>query len=231
MNNASASSPGAKATRADWVYAALREDLGAGAFDDGQPLLARDLRRRFACGVSPLREAMSRLVAEGFLAQSAHKGVAVPPLSLESLRELTRIRILLEGDALARALDRGDSEWEAQILAALHRLERAPRPGGAEGMRDWEARHRAFHLALLAAAESPRLMRMVGDLMDQTQRYRAMRMLDAGEGAVASEAADDHRRLAEVVVARDARATDLLGRHYARTCAAIAATFGAAEAG
>ena len=152
----------------------------SGVFDPGSALLTRELLARYGCGISPLREAISRLVGEGMLAASGHRGVRVPLPSVSDLNELYRIRTLLECDALKLAMERGDDQWEAQIVAACYRLERAalPQAGTARGetVIEWEKRHRAFHATLIEAAAAPRLLRMIGQLVDQTERYRAIRL-------------------------------------------------------
>jgi len=152
-------------TVAEQVYEQIKVDLLTGAFTPGAALLTRELLARYDCGISPLREALARLVGEGFLAASGHRGVRVPLPSCADLDDIYRIRIMLECEALDLAMKHGDDHWEAAALAACHRLERAPLPGAGEDRAaratEWEARHRAFHTALVAAAPAPRLLRLV----------------------------------------------------------------------
>src|SRR5262245_23403208 len=142
----------ASRTVAEQTYDTLKGDLLSGAFAPGSALLTRELLARYGCGISPLREAIARLVGEGLLAASGHRGVRVPLPTVGDLNEIYRIRTLLECDALKLAMEHGDDQWEAEIVAACHRLERAPlpAPGSARGpaVIAWEERHRAFHEAL-----------------------------------------------------------------------------------
>ena len=154
-------------TLAEQTYETLKGDLLAGSFAPGAALLTRELLARYGCGISPLREALARLAGEGFLLASGHRGVRVPLPSCADLEDIYRIRILLECEALDLAMKHGDDHWEAAALAACHRLERAPLPGDgssedrAARATEWEARHRAFHSALVAAAPAPRLLRLL----------------------------------------------------------------------
>ena len=213
-------------TVAEQTYDTLKGDLLYGVFDPGSALLTRELLARYGCGISPLREAISRLVGEGMLAASGHRGVRVPLPSVNDLDELYRIRTLLECDALKLAMERGDDQWEAQIVAACYRLERAalPQAGTARGetVIEWEKRHRAFHATLIEAAAAPRLLRMIGQLVDQTERYRAIRLTKVDNTILARDVSAEHRALADTVVARDSRALDLLGEHLDRTRAFVA---------
>src|SRR5262245_53666113 len=125
----------ASRTVAERTYDTLKGDLLAGAFAPGSALLTRELLARYGCGISPLREAIARLVGEGLLVASGHRGVRVPLPSISDLNELYRIRTLLECEALKLAMQRGDDQWEAQIVGACYRLERTPlpKPGAAKG--------------------------------------------------------------------------------------------------
>ncbi|MGN6459656.1 MAG: GntR family transcriptional regulator, partial [Pseudolabrys sp.] len=98
-------------TVAEQVYERIKFDLVAGVFAPGTALLTRELLTRYACGISPLREALARLVGEGFLTASGHRGVRVPLPSIEDLEDVYRIRILLECEALGLAMKHGDDIW------------------------------------------------------------------------------------------------------------------------
>src|SRR5258708_1705281 len=159
MDTAAPAGPGR--TVAEHVYAQIKADLLTGAFTPGAALLTRQL--------------LARLAAEGFLVASGHRGVRVPLPSCADLDDIYRIRILLECQALELAMQHGDDHWEAAALAACHRLERAPLPGDgskedrATRATEWEARHRAFHTALVAAPPAPPLLRLaqpVGERAD-----------------------------------------------------------------
>jgi GntR family carbon starvation induced transcriptional regulator len=217
-------------TLAEQTYQALKGDLLAGAFAPGSALLTRELLARYGCGISPLREAIARLVGEDLLAASGHRGVRVPLPSVGDLNELYRIRTLLECEALRLAIAHGDDAWEAQIVAACYRLEHAALPvQGAERGETviaWETRHRAFHSALIAAAPAPRLIRMIDQLVDQTERYRAIRLVQADTARLVRDVAAEHRALADATIARDQAAVTLLGAHLERTRKFVAAVLG-----
>lgn len=214
-------------TIAEQIYETLKGDLLAGVFAPGSALLTRELLARYGCGISPLREAIARLVGENLLTASGHRGVRVPLPSVSDLNELYRIRTLLECEALKLAIDNGDDQWEAQIVAACYRLERAPLPAQSghrgETVLSWETRHRAFHTALIAAARAPRLMRMIDQLVDQTERYRAIRLTQVEPARLTRDVAAEHRALADATVARDISAVTLLAEHLERTRAFVAA--------
>ena len=218
-------------TVAGQVYEQIKADLLTGAFTPGAALLTRELLARYGCGISPLREALARLVGEGFLVASGHRGVRVPLPSCADLDDVYRIRIALECEALGLSMKHGDDHWEAAAVAACHRLERASLPGtGPEDERatramEWETRHRAFHAALVAAAPAPRLLRLVEQMVEQTERYRALRLLRSPSELLIRDITQEHRALLEATLKRDPQAIVLLPEHLTRTWNFVADLF------
>jgi DNA-binding GntR family transcriptional regulator len=229
------SAPSAR-TLADRAYAALREDILAGRLAPASRLKLADLQARYGLGISPLREALMRLAAEGLLRAEGQRGFTVAAVSLEELRDLTATRTRLETGALRDAIARGDEEWEAGVVASFHRLSRTPLPVAAvasEAANLWESRHRAFHHALVAACGSPWTLRLVGQLADQTERYRRARLLAVRpRAALARDVDAEHRKIMDAALARDADgAVRLLAAHLTRTADFVASLWAEREPG
>lgn len=226
----------ARKSLSDHAYERIKADLLTGVFAPGAALLTRELLARYGCGISPLREAVARLTGEGFLDATAHRGVRVPVPSNGDLDDIYRIRIVLESEALGLSMQHGDDAWEAAALAACHRLERAVLPGAgpsgnsAARAAEWEGRHRAFHAALVAAAPAPRLLRLIEQMVEQTERYRALRLLQSPTDMLLRDIAAEHRALLEATLRRDPRAIGLLRDHLTRTRTFVAALFARAAA-
>lgn len=212
------------------VYRSIKADLLSGVLAPGSALLTRDLLARYECGISPLREALARLVGEQFLEAASHRGVRVPRPSVSDVEDIYRIRIALEREALALALKLGDDDWEAEIVATCHRMEKAPLPylvpDQPTAVMEWEARHRAFHFSLIKAAPSPRLLRLIEQMVDQTERYRALRLSGMDRAKIGHDILAEHRSLMEMVIARDPASLDVLASHLDRTRLAVSAILG-----
>jgi GntR family carbon starvation induced transcriptional regulator len=206
-------------TLAELAYARLREDIVWGRLAPGDALRSDDLRSRYGLGVSPLREALSRLAVERLVIAQGQRGYRVAPVSAAEAQDILSVRLLIEGDALSRSLARGDVEWETAVMAAFHRLARMPVPVGAGAdPQTWAAAHRDFHMALLSACDSPWLMNYAGNLYDQAERYRLIRALRTPKAALARDVAAEHRELLDAALSRDAtRALAALREHYERT--------------
>ena len=164
-------------TLAQSAYRHLREDILRGALPAGQPLRLEQLKARYGVSFSPLREAMNRLLAERLLVTAPARGFAVAPLSWDELHDTTETRILIETEALRRSIARGDAAWEDAMSAALHLLDRQHDRVAALGDRAGyddvsllEDRHAAFHLSLIAACGSPRLLALCDQFNTETLR-------------------------------------------------------------
>lgn len=181
----------------------LQHDIIAGRLAPGARLGIVDLVQRYDIGATPLREGLSRLMSRGLIVGIGQRGFRVADISREDLADITRMRTVVEMEAIRLAIQNGDDAWEAGILGALHQMRKhIERIGDAfrEGAPDFDRLHKGFHTALLSACGSKRLLSAHSDLYDQAYRYRRvmMRGFDSGTHFVAV-----HQSLADRILARD----------------------------
>ena len=187
------------------IYDVLRRDLVGGRFKAGEKLAINTLKEQYQVGLSPLREALNKLAAYGLLIQENQRGFRVPKLSREELDDIARLRTELEGMALERAIAHGDAVWEADLLAAAHRLKRADIT--LDKGEEWERLHTHFHRTLVAPCGSVWLLRFIEQLHDQFDRYRR---LGPKMPTIRQELDEQHHELVELALQRDATATRAL---------------------
>ncbi len=164
------------ATLAEQIFQRIRRDLIEGKFQPGQKLKLEQMKADYQIGYSPLREALSRLAERRLVHQHGQRGFRAPRISLACLEDITRTRIQMECNALALAIEQGDSQWEAEIIASHARLEVSERHSVAQDgdydVGELEQRHQEYHKALLSGCDSPWLMYFIQSLDDQFTRYR-----------------------------------------------------------
>ena len=90
----------------DRVYRTMRTRIMHGEILPGQALTLRGLGKEFDVSMTPAREALRRLVAEGALSLSSSGRVSTPELSSDRIEELAALRALLEVELASRALPR-----------------------------------------------------------------------------------------------------------------------------
>ena len=200
------------------AHAQLKTDVLAGRLKPGAKLKINELAT--ALGVSPgaIREALSRLVAEGFVISRDRRGFTVAPISTADLLDLTRLRCDLEEIALRRSVAEGDAAWEGAVLAAAHRLRRTQHVVDDLPNGEWLAQHEIFHRVLVGGCASPRLQAMHGHLYQQLERYRLLAWAVDRERDLVAE----HQALVDAALDRDADELVRSARaHYDQTAALI----------
>ena len=218
----------APATAVEAATQKLRDDIVAGVLPPEARLRLRDLTARFGFGATPLREALSRLAAEGFVVFEGQKGFSVPPVTRVHLLDITRSRQFVEPEALRQAMGEGGAAWEDEIVTSLSLLKREVerRTDGEAWLDIYEAKHHRFHRALIAACPLVSLRAFCDELYMQTTRYRRL-MKSATPDWPRLAAA--HDALAECVLARDeAAATEALRRHIGTTATKVLEMLGEA---
>jgi GntR family carbon starvation induced transcriptional regulator len=204
-------------TKVTEVLAGLRAQIVHGKLGPGEKLRLEHLAPLFKTGRTPLREACNRLVSEGLVTSEEQRGFRVATISRADLLDVTRSRQQIESLAMRAAIQNGDVAWEADVTAALHRLGRAkpPAKNGDILDDDYERAHADLHRTLLAACDSPILMRIHATLFEQSERYRR---LAVAYGQPSRDIHREHVALVKAALGRDAeRACALLVEHIAAT--------------
>ena len=197
----------------------LRADILNGKRAPGTKVRLEELKTEFGVSWSPIREAVTRLAAEGLLLAEDQRGYRVAPASRGDLAEVLRLRMLLEPMALQQAIEKGNDDWEAGILTAHHllgKVEDQRSTSGSDGVAvEWETRHRGFHDALISGCASPILLQFCHMLHDMNDRYRRI-FLQAH--AFDRDVAAEHKAILDVTLARKSeKAASLLRSHIDRT--------------
>lgn len=203
--------------RTDATLAAerLRHEILSGGVAPGSKLKLASLAERYAMSRGPLREAATRLAAEGLVTIEDQKGFRVTAISREDLLDLTATRKRIELLALRDSIGHGDLAWEGHVMAACHVLDRVT---GSDPAQTFSDRHRAFHEALVAACPSTYLLRFREQLYALTERYRNLARHGDHRVRDARDVSAEHQAIAEAAVSRRAdEACTLLGEHLART--------------
>src|SRR5688572_31656508 len=104
------------ATLTQSVYAQLRADILSGRMRPGEKMRADAPRKRFNTASSPVREALNRLLSEGFVALEQQKGFRVAPVSVEELEELVKTRCWIDGLAIRESIERFELSWEENLV-------------------------------------------------------------------------------------------------------------------
>lgn len=199
------------------TYHALRAAILSCELKPGDRLRFEALKARYEVGTSPLREAMTRLASEGLIVFESHKGARVAGISMGDFLDLVSLRQLVECEALRRSIKLGDDHWEAGLVSSYHYYLKASRNAvPVSGER--EQRHREFHLALVSACGSKRLLETREIFYLQSERYRLLGLAFRHLQKKQRDGVTEHREIMEHALNRDAEAAcDALCGHLSRT--------------
>ncbi|MGO4806776.1 GntR family transcriptional regulator [Arthrobacter sp. 2MCAF15] len=184
----------------DKAYEALREDIIEWRLLPGTVLAEVEQSERLGISRTPLREALSRLTAEG-LTTTGGRGVVVTDISLDDIDELFELRETLEGKAAALAAERGDPA----VFDALRReLLRAPELIGGQdpALHDYYGLVGRLDTAIDAAISNAYLAQAMRSLRVHLVRVRRLAADDADR---LTAAAAEHAAIAEAIAAGNPR--------------------------
>jgi GntR family carbon starvation induced transcriptional regulator len=196
-------------------YRRIRSDVIFGRLRPGQKLKLDGLKEAYGVSVSTLREVLSRLAAEGLVLAEGRRGFEVAPVSMENLKELAELRVLLESHAMQVSFAKADVEWEGRVVSAHHKLastERLMEKGLGE-LEQWKRYDGEFHQALISNCGSRVLMETHALVFDKYFRYQMLAFQYRGE-----EPAKQHKALLASALKRDAEAAKTVLRAHVNNC-------------
>ena len=186
-----------RSTLATLVAQQIRAGVIRGTFEPGSQLSEIALAERFGVSRGPVREALQALVQEGLLTREPHRGVFVPVLTNGDIDDIYRAREAIESAAVKHIVSVGSGS------AVRKRLDKLVEEMAASAAKDDWA-HVAeldmeFHSELVRAAESDRLSRMYGTLIDETRLCLGLTIASPGR----VDLVDDHREWGRLLEADD----------------------------
>ena len=141
----------------DRVYRTLRTRIMHGEIAPGQALTLRGIGRDFGVSMTPAREAVRRLVAEGALFLSSSGRVSTPELTNERIEELAALRALLEVELASRALPRAHIALIDRLQSINSTIGELVQAGDAVG---YIRTKLEFHRTLYLRAQAPAMLAM-----------------------------------------------------------------------
>ncbi|HEX6675637.1 MAG TPA: GntR family transcriptional regulator [Actinomycetes bacterium] len=212
------------------VYDALKREILTARLRPSQPLIENELAARFGVSKTPIREALRLLVQDGWIVVLPRKGYLVAPLSLEDVREVFALRLMLEPQVTGDAAVRGSADLVARLRRAA--------AGGADALQPISPRNeepsyqstmraaRAFHLTVAGAAGNSRLLRVLEALLDEVERLLHL-MPQLGDHVTAMVEPAAHERIIAAIEAGDAeQAAAHMRDHLAEVSRILVDAFG-----
>lgn len=193
--------PSTRPTAQSVASAAMRTAILEGELRPGDRINQEVWATRAGVSLIPVREALHALAGEGLVTYRPRRGYVVTELDFATLAEVYRLRKLLETDALEQGVPRATVE---DVAALIRDADRCTDAAGRRDVAGQLAANRRFHDRLHALADSAPLTRLIGQLWDTTEAYRALYYLLPDATAHADDA---HRGLIDAVAEHDVART------------------------
>jgi len=189
-------------TTQEHVLAELRRRILTGEVAPGDAIRPDVVAAELAVSRVPVREALKILEGEGQVDYRPHHGYTLAELRIDDLREIYRLRELLEGEAVrvaVRRLDEGHLDEMRRADDEMWGLD----PGDRAGIAAMAIANRRFHFVPFEAAAMPHLLHVIDLLWNATDHYRSVYYLDDADRR---QVRADHARIMKAARARDGRA-------------------------
>jgi len=203
------------------AYERIRTAIVEGEYPPGQRLIEQKIAEQYDLSRTPVREAIRRLEAEGFVVSERNRGAAVRGVSLDEVLDLYELRARLESYAVELVAERIhpdelDGLWDAveRFGAAIASGRGSGESSSIEFVRQVNDANGAFHDAIVSAARHDRLAAMLRRTVDIPLVFRAFRLFHDEE----LQRSDlFHRLIVEAIAHGESRrAARLMSEHIAQ---------------
>lgn len=193
-------------TKEEQVADYLREGIIAGRFPRGARLKQQEIATLLNTSITPVREALKLLEAEGYVSGDSYRGAVVAPFDIEASTETLNLRILLETQLVRGAVERATAADIAELKVLAQEFATAFDAGDNETAR---AANYRFHHRMFEIARMPQTLHFVQILW---ARY-PFDLINQLKGRV-SRAAVEHEDLLQAFIANDVAAAMLATRQH-----------------
>ena len=193
-------------TKEEQVADYLREGIVAGRIARGARLKQQEIAALLNTSITPVREALKLLEAEGYVTGDSYKGAIVAPFDIAASREVLDLRILLETQMVRGAVEHAAAADIAELKVLAGHFAQAFAAGDNEAAR---AANYRFHHRMFAIARMPQTLHFVQILW---ARY-PFDLINQLKGRV-SRAAEEHDGMLAAMIASDSAAAMLATRQH-----------------
>src|SRR5258708_2226016 len=193
-------------TKEEQVADFLREGIISGMFPRGSRLKQAEIAEQLQLSITPVREALKLLEAEGYVTGDSYRGVSVAPFDASASEEILELRLVLESRLLRGTAERLTAPDFTALRALADEFEQAFKVGDRAAARGVNYR---FHRHLYSIANMPQTLHFVQILW---ARY-PFDLINAIEGR-GKQAAAEHDEIMRALVSGDLPAAMLAMRKH-----------------
>lgn len=196
-------------TKEEQVADYLREGIISGRLARGARLKQTEIAQELKISITPVREALKLLEAEGYLASDSYRGAVVAPFDVEASTEILKLRITLETQLVESVVRNVTTDQIAELRDLAAQFEEAALAGDSTAARGINYR---FHRRIYDFAKMPKTLHFVQVLWAQYPFDVINRI-----GGRALRAANEHKELLRYIIEGDTAGAMLTMRRHIET--------------
>lgn len=155
-----------KSAASEQAYNQIRQDIISGVLKEHERLTEQALAQRIGLSRTPVREAIKRLIHEGFIENESGYSTRVASFSVDESEQIFQLRIMLEGYAIRRAASFAKSEQITALRTLATRMSQLVQPDSVDDFDDIARANELFHRTIAEAANSTRLIALISVAVD-----------------------------------------------------------------
>ncbi len=198
-------------TLSDRIYHYLKESIIKNRIKPNQRIQEKEIALRFDSSTTPVREAVRRLSAEGFIEINPYRHAVVREISSKELEEMYEVITLLDGRALRTAIDELDEPRVREIEAMTEEMERKCSVDSLDRYLELNA---LIHIKIWSVIKNRFLYATIIQVYNQIQRYTYERYSVFARHGVLKKSLKKHKKLLETILTRNSHDVRKLVRDH-----------------
>lgn len=190
---------GAKSAASEQAYNQIRQDIISGVLKERERLTEQALAKRIGLSRTPVREAIKRLIHEGFIEKESGYSTRVASFPVDEAEQVFQLRAMLEGYAIRRAATMATAEQIATLRTLATCMSELTPPRSANDYDEVARANEAFHRTITEAANSTRLLALISVAVDVGLVARTYRLYS---DAALLRSCQHHHEMVDAIEAR-----------------------------
>ena len=179
-------------TLSESIYNNVKAEIISNSFKAGERIYEKDVAKRFGVSTTPVREALLKLSAEGFIDIDSHRKATVKEISFEELKDIFELMSDLDAMAVSQAADHIGPEYLREIEGLIEEMEKVSKPTFVDRFLELNM---AIHARIWSALPNKVLARTLHYVQEQLLRYNYARYVAFQDPAIMKKSVHEHRKI------------------------------------
>ncbi len=189
-------------TLSESVYNNVKAGIINNKFKAGERIYEKDVAKRYGVSTTPVREALLKLSAEGFISIDSHRKATVKEISFEELADIFEVMGDLDSLAVSQVVDHITPECLQEIEGLIAEMEEVCKPTFVERFLELNM---AIHAKTWSALPNKVLERTLHYVHGQLLRYNYAQYLAFQDPAIMKKSLDEHKKILEALTNKNKR--------------------------